>query len=112
MKIIKKKIKKRNLIILLIIIFLLIKLPILFTFKGKLGGDESYEINKIIQLLFKGDFLSFRYYSSPYHYLSQLMQVPFTLPFYILFPTNEFSSFLGSSFTSLIILIFMFITIK
>lgn len=112
MKILKKqKNEKIRWIILLLIFFLVINLLILFTFKGKLGGDESYEINKIIQLTFQGDIFSFRYYSEPYHYLLYLMQIPFTLPFYILFPANEFSSFLGSVFTSLIIMLFMFITV-
>ena len=105
---------KKDIIIisLLVIIFLLIRIPILFTFQGVLGGDESYEINKIIQLVLKGDIFSFRYYSFKYAYVASFLQIPFTLPFYLLFPTNEFSSFLGTTFTCLIIMVSLFIFLK
>ena len=108
----KKFFKLRNFIMLLFILFILIKIPILLTYRGKLGGDESYEINKIIQLFLEGDIFSFRYYSPPYHYLLYFLQIPFTLPFYLLFPTNEFSSFLGSTFVALVILTSLFLFLK
>jgi len=113
MKIIIPKFKKDVIILLLLVItFLLIRIPILFTFQGVLGGDETYEINKIIQHLLKGDLnlTTYGYYNpDAFHYAVTIPQIPFTLPFYLLFQTNEFSSFLGTTFVSIIILVFLFL---
>lgn len=107
----KQKFLKKNIIILLIllILFLLIRIPILFTFKGILGGNESYEINRDIKNLLKGSISYLWGEQDVYKYFTHIFQIPFTLPFYLLFPTNEFSSFLGTTLTSIIILAALFL---
>ncbi|MCP4133170.1 MAG: hypothetical protein GY754_19540 [bacterium] len=101
-----------SIILVLVLLFLLIRIPILFTFQGILGGNESYYILKLLYLLKEGQFDAFwQYYSIEvdlYITLSVLLQVPFVLPFYLLFPTNEMSSFFGSIVTNTVLLVSLF----
>jgi len=105
--------KEFRLIFFLIVLFLAIRIPILFTFEGVLGGDEVYEINRDIRDVLDGDYFYFlRDKNNAYVYFIYLLQIPFTLPFYLLFPTNEFSSFLGTTIISIIILIAFFLYLQ
>lgn len=95
----------------LILLFLLIRIPILLTFRGILGGNESFEINKLIYLLlYSNRTVHENLLDLFFHYdcLLPLLQVPFTFPFFLMMPTNEFGSFLGSLTVSSFTLFFLF----
>ena len=113
-----KKHTKKDIIILflLVILFLILRLTVLFTSTGVLGGEETFYLGNAIHSILKGDFdileLLLQNAPSPYKWFSFIMQIPFTLPFYLLFPTNEFSAFLGVLLSNLILLIMLFIFLK
>lgn len=82
----------------MVILFLICRLIFLIKAPITLGGDESYEINAILQNLLKGHLSNIFEYVQPHHYFGTLIQAFVTLPFHLMMPTNEIGVFLGVTF--------------
>lgn len=82
----------------MVILFLICRLIFLIKVPIILGGDESYEMNVILQNILQGHFTKVLEYVQPHHYFGTLVQAIFTLPFHLFMPTNEAGVFLGVIF--------------
>lgn len=79
----------------MVILFFINRLTFLIKAPLTLGGDESYEMNVMLQNILKGHFASVFDYVQPHHYFGSLVQALITLPFHLFMPTNEAGIFLG-----------------
>jgi hypothetical protein len=82
----------------MVILFFIYRLIFLIKIPIVLGGDESYEMNAMLQNILQGNFANVLEYVQPHHYFGSLIQALFTLPFHFFMPTNEFGVFLGITF--------------
>jgi hypothetical protein len=79
----------------MVILFLICRLIFLIKVPITLGGDESYEMNAMLQNILNGRFANVSEYVQPHHYFGTLIQATLTLPFHLFMPTNEAGVFLG-----------------
>jgi hypothetical protein len=91
----------------MVILFFINRLTFLIKAPITLGGDESYEMNVMLQNILKGHFSVVFDYVQPHHYFGSLVQAFITLPFHLFMPTNEAGIFLSIIFIQTITLWFV-----
>ncbi|MBF0365047.1 MAG: hypothetical protein HQK50_05715 [Oligoflexia bacterium] len=98
----------------LLILLIFFKLFILFFTGIHLGGDESYETAKLLHL-FQSNKLSIASLgelTSAYSLLGAVLQIFFAWPFLAIYPTNEFSIFLGTMFLTILVFVLTYFWVK